>query len=213
MQQPKISAAEIAEPAKNECQKRGSNSHVLRRQILSLVRMPIPPFWQSQDNILDAILWQRFWVFFATVKPLSRIFNPTYIIVPETGVEPVRLKAKDFLAAIAFATTFDSVCGLDYTFILWNLFSVGQEPSSLYTFPVGLGSVLAFGLSEKRSPNLTPFTMDITIHVLNFNSSPLRLPDFATRAYTPILGEGFEPSHPFGYMHLKHACLPVTPSK
>ena len=77
----------------------------------------------------------------------------------------------DFLPTSAFAASSCAVRGLDYAFI-----SVRWLPSSLYTFPsTGLGSALASALPVKRSPNLTTFTQQIALLVLN-RTSPLRLP-------------------------------------
>ena len=70
-------------------------------------------------------------------------------MVRAAGIEPARgYPQRIFVPATAFAAATDGVCGLDYTFTLAS----GRRccPSSLYTFPFGLGS----GLPSDRFPRI-----------------------------------------------------------
>ena len=70
-------------------------------------------------------------------------------MVRAEGVEPSRgYPQRIFVPATAFAAAKDGVCGLDYTFTLARRRRCC--PSSLYTFPFGLGS----GLPSDRFPRL-----------------------------------------------------------
>ncbi|NYT23172.1 hypothetical protein H0A73_06125 [Alcaligenaceae bacterium] len=87
------------------------------------------------------------------------------LVVPETGIEPVRLAARDFLPTSAFAASAHAL------FVGWSTPSpwpVGCRcpPSALYTFPAvlaGLGSALArMPEHPGLSPNLTGFTSGVS---------------------------------------------------
>jgi hypothetical protein len=99
------------------------------------------------------------------------------LMVPEAGLEPASLSATDFLHTASFDAL--SVCALDHPFTL--VFTLGREPSGLYTFPFGLGSGLPSALPGKASPTLTPSTPKVSLWALKFSKvcrvslfSPLR---------------------------------------
>ena len=81
------------------------------------------------------------------------------VVVRPAGIEPARLAAGDFLTASAFAA------GLGRSWSGLYLHRSSRRrcpPSSLYTFPSGLGSVLAV----KPSPNLTGSTPSVSRRAL-----------------------------------------------
>jgi hypothetical protein len=94
--------------------------------------------------------------------PLQRLT----VMVRPAGIEPARLAAGDFLTTSAFAA------GLRRSWSGLYLHHSSRRrcpPSSLYTFPCGLGSVLAV----KPSPNLTGSTPSVSRRALKLIKSPM----------------------------------------
>lgn len=120
------------------------------------------------------------------------------VLVPEAGIEPARLAARDFLPTSTFAASAPAL------FVGWSTPSPSPcglrcPPSALYTFPwtlrSGLGSALARALARPgRSPTLTGSPQEFPPEGSNCFKS-LVSTSFTTRA-----GSGPRPDpHSHGY--------------
>jgi hypothetical protein len=103
-------------------------------------------------------------------------------MVPGDGLEPSRpLSRGIFIPTTTFVATLMKTylwSGL-YLYRILILLKRRQEPSSLYTFP-DTGQGLARDCHQRYvaevSPNLTPFTTDVSSLCAQINLSPLCLP-------------------------------------
>ena len=60
--------------------------------------------------------------------------------MPRAGIEPAQPYGREIFVTLRLSTPAFAVCALDYAFTLARGFRC--PPSSLYTFPCGLGSAL-----------------------------------------------------------------------